>query len=136
VKVVELLESDLTDMVGIMLLMKHGKLDRTKATELAKELRERHIIVGNKPVPANLRWVEDKKTGTLRMVSADIPGSWRSGPSAMGRHSICNLLFKSGFSVSRFPSLAAKRDAGYHHNGPHIYFWGPGTPPPETEPPK
>lgn len=130
-KVTELFES-LDNFEEILMLMKHGKLSRERAEELAKTLKEFKFLVSNRLVPANLRWVQDKKTGVLKFVAADMPGSWRSGPAAASRHKVVTLLNDFGFIVTRFPSMAAERKA-MTSNGPHIYFWGPGTLPPQED---
>lgn len=126
-KVSELIESDL-DGFQEVLLMKHGKLSREKAQELAKKLKEMHFFVSNKHVPANLRWKLDEETGALKFVSAEMPGSWRAGSSAAGRGRVLSLLKSYGFEVGRV-SLHANSRTENTSNGPHIYFWGPGTPP-------
>ncbi len=128
----ELLENELGDFGGVLLLMKHGKLSRDQAQQLAKRLKSIEFIVGGKIKPANLRWVEDKKTDTLKFISADMPGSWRSGTAAMGRGRVIDMLNHYGFSVSRFASSAIKRQPE-RNNGPHIFFWGPGSPEPKKE---
>lgn len=133
----ELLESGdaLKDFSKILLLMKHGKLSRERATELADRLQKTQFYVGGQMnrKPANLRWVEDKLTGTLRFVSADMPGSWRSGNAAVGRGKVIDTLGEYGFKVARFRHSAAERKTNHSQNGPHIFFWGEGTPPMKPE---
>lgn len=127
-KVHELFEDELEDMNRVLLLMKHGRLSKDKATELAKKLQEAKIWTRGRFMPANLRWVEDKLSGTLKFISADIPGSWRSGTAAMSRHEIKKTLMDYGFMVGGFQAYAAMRKSSLV-NDPHIFFWGPGTPP-------
>ena len=126
-KVSQLLEGDLGELAETLLLVKHGKLSMEKAKELAASLRTFTFLVGGEWRKVRLRWAEDKKTGTLKIVSSDVPGSWRSGPAAMSRSFVCSKLQQYGFDVARFARRAAKRVLEVT-NGPHIYFWGPGTP--------
>lgn len=127
-KTAELFETSLTEFTEILALRKHGKLSKEDAEKLASELKSFTFHVGGKNVPANLRWKEDKLTNTLKFVTADMPGTWRSGPSAVSRGAVIKLLREYGFSVARFQSDAARRENNIY-NGPHIFFWGKGTPP-------
>lgn len=131
-KVAQLLEGDLGELASILLLVKHTGMSRSKAEELAKRLKEFKFYVAHKYVPANLRWVEDQNTGTLKFISADMPGSWRSGAAALGRYQVIELLQNYGFSVARFALDAVKR-RHLTNNGPHIFFWGSRTPPPSKK---
>jgi hypothetical protein len=135
VKVGELLTeaSPLEDLVRTLLLVKHGGLSKEQAAELVKALDDVKMVVGGKQVDVKLRWVEDTKTGTLKFVSSTIPGSWRSGTAAVGRARLRGLLRRHGFTVAPFASQAVKRQSSSVGNGPHIFFWGPGTPPADPE---
>ncbi len=131
-KAAELFEADLGDLQGILLLMKHGKLPRDRATQLSNRLKAVEFIVGGKAKSARLRWVEDRKTDTLKFINADMPGSWRSGTAAMGRGRVIDMLGAYGFAACRF-DIDAKKRRPSRLNGPHIYFWGPGTPEPKKD---
>jgi len=132
-KVTELLsEDELGNLGQTLLLAKHNKMSRSEAAALAKRLQGWQFLVSNMFTRANLRWAEDKKTGTLRFISSEMPGSWRSGPAAVGRGNLIDLLRKHGFGVARDAATAARRETKID-NGPYIYFWGPGTPKPKHE---
>ncbi len=131
-KVQQLLEGDLNDLTRVLLLMKHTGMPRTRAEELAKKLNEFTFIVGGKKVSANLRWVEDKTTGTLKFISAEMPGSWKSGAAASSRHRLVKLLMEYGFSIARLALYAVQRKHD-HGIGPHVFFWGAKTPPPSQK---
>ena len=126
-KIAELFESTLEDLPEILLLMKHGKLDRAQATELASKLKAFDFYVDHGRRVVALRWVEDKGTNALKFISAGMPGSWRSGAAAMSRFNVKKLLGDYGFKVAGFQSDAAKR-LHTPGNAPHIFFWGKGTP--------
>lgn len=129
-EIVQLSEGDtsLDALTQVLLLMKHGQLSKEKANELASSLRNIRFFVGKKRVDTNISWSVDRFTNALKIQTASLPGSWRSGPAAMGRGSVVAMLQHYGFEVSRFPQNAFTRTET-HGNGPHIYFWGPGTPP-------
>lgn len=131
-KVRQLLEGELGELASTLLLVKHTGMPRTKAEELAQQLKEFKFLVGGKQVPANLRWVEDRNTGTLKFISADMPGTWRSGPAAVSRNRVIELLQNYGFSAARFALDAVKR-RHLTNSGPHIFFWGSRTPPPSEK---
>lgn len=129
----ELFEGELDNFQEVLLLMKHGNLSREKAEALAKKLKEHTFFIrGKEHINARLRWVEDRLTGTLKFISADMPGSWRSGTAAMGRGVVRGILMMSGFRTAGFASQAIKREHSLQ-NAPHIFFWGPGSPAPKKE---
>lgn len=131
-KVQQLFENELGDLAAALLLVKHGKLTLAQAKELTAVLQNFTFIVSNKPVSVRLRWTEDKRTGTLKFISADVPGAWRSGAGAASRGRVKSLLKSYGFKICGFQSDAIMRHE-HAFNAPHIFFWGPGTPPPKEE---
>jgi hypothetical protein len=132
-RVAELLESGgIDDLSQVLLLMKHGRLSKEQARELAAKLGAVSFVVGNQLVPTNLRWAEDRYTNALKMNNDGMPGSWRSGTAAMGRARVAQALESAGFSTARDQKQAFERKAR-RYNGPHIYFWGPGTPAPDEK---
>ena len=126
----ELFEAGLEGFQEQLLLMKHGKLSGQQAAELASKLRAFDFYVTGARKVVTLRWAEDKKTGTLKMVLASMPGSWRSGPAAVSRWKVTELLQKHGFQTARMRTDASRRTPGVEIS-PDIFFWGPGTPAPE-----
>ncbi len=123
-------EIELGQIPELGLLMKHGDLDYDRAVELFHRLKQTNFMVNRRLVPANLSWEEDRETGALRFVASKMPGSWRSGPAAVSRYQLTKMLKDYGFKTATMGYYAAKRQE-HIHNGPHIYFWGPGTPPPK-----
>lgn len=109
--------------------MKHGGLSKEKANELSTALRDIKFVVGNRLVRTDLSWDIDRFTNALK-IRDRLPGSWKSGAAAVARWRLVTLLQHYGFEVSRFPRGAFTRTET-EGNGPHIYFWGPGTPPPD-----
>lgn len=134
-KTEELLEGELSDLAEVLLLVKHGDISKQQAEALAATLRKFEFFTKGKRHILRLRWVENRTTGTLQIVNADLPGSWRSGVAAVSRYTIITELMKNGFSVARFAANAINRIPSNTggSNGPHIFFWGPKTPPPKKE---
>lgn len=127
----ELFESELGDFQERLLLMKHGKLSNQQAAELFAKLKAFDFYVRRGRHVVALRWVEDGATGTLKMVTASMPGTWRSGPAAVSRYRLVRTLRDYGFQTARLTVGAQSRQQD-DDNSQNIYFWGPGTPPPET----